>query len=685
MSKFQLTTLGFMTGGRRARLFAAVLVLVALLSACEGGRAPALVQGREVQVSEPNCANRTDRRMPLFGELHLHTKYSTDAYIYSVLADPRDAYAFARGDTIALAPYDENGQAERSLKLRRPLDFAAVTDHAEGFGFMYHCLNPDAPGYNAAECLMVRREVPVPAIVPLAVLVTAAVGLPVPVGAPMCSLPGIDCDIGKLSVWQDIQAAAEAYYDRSPDCAFTTFIAYEWSASPLGNNIHRNVVFRNEHVPARPISTYETNGPNANQLWQGLHDQCLDAGTGCDVLAIPHNSNISGGWMFPDPASPEEARTRAELETVAEIFQHKGSSECRFDRTLGRGVETTDEQCAFEQVSSYNLFADRIPSTGVQYLPPDVLEPRNYLRNALKDGLKFEQQMGSNPFKMGFIGSTDSHNGTAGATDEDNFLGHVGSADSTAAARVSFSQGTGSIDWSPGGLAVVWSEENSRNGIFESLKRRETYATSGTRPIVRVFGGWDFSPELCGSAATNDADLVAVGYRDGVPMGGDLPAAPEGAVAPQFAINALMDVGVPEHPGTPLQQIQMIKGWVDADGVTHEKVFQVAGDPANGAAVNPEDCSQWVEPAKTFRELCTVWSDPEFDAAQSAFYYARVLENPSCRWSTYDCKSLGVDPFAADCMVQALSSSEPNLEPCCVVEPTIQERAWTSPIWYRAE
>jgi hypothetical protein len=321
-------------------------------------------------------------------------------------------------------------------------------------------------------------------------------------------------------------------------------------------------------------------------------------------------------------------------------------------------------------------------------VPLDEYGLRNMARNVLKDGLALEQKTGTNPFKFGFVGSTDTHSATPGGVEEDNYVGHLGRRDS------GYRNVQDHFYDNPGGLAVVWAEENSRDSIFEGMRRRETYATSGTRPIVRFFGGWELAPDLCGSP-----DLVEQGYAHGVPMGGDLRARPAASDAPPaFLVTAMKDPGSSRSQGTDLQRIQIIKGWVDAGGSTHEKVFDVAGDAENGAGVNPDTCEP-IGPG--FTDLCTVWKDPDFDASELAFYYVRVLENPTCRWTTLQCQAVGVNPFSEKCSEQAATASAAVRErggvgevygACCTdpasepfYTPVIQERAWTSPIWFTPE
>jgi hypothetical protein len=363
--------------------------------------------------------------------------------------------------------------------------------------------------------------------------------------------------------------------------------------------------------------------------------------------------------MFAPPTTAADAAFRASMEPLVEMNQHKGDSECR------PGVESTDEVCGFEKLNRLQLFN---PISD----PNQNFPALNYVRNALKEGLVQEQQLGVNPFKLGMIGSTDTHNATPGATEEQDFgaYGHIGLRDHTNPAFMLARVTPAGIEATPGGLAVVWAEENSRDALFSAMRRREVYGTSGTRPILRFFAGRE-ADLRCG-----DPDFVATAYAGGVPMGGDLGPV-RGGRSPRFGVLAFRDPGTATTPGTPLQRIEIVKGWVDAAGQSHEKVFEVAGDPANGATVDTATCTP---SGPGFDSLCAVWSDPEFSASERAFYYARVLENPTCRWSTWLCNAQGID-----CSDPA--GVPTGYEECCnpAVAKTIQERAWSSPIWYRPE
>jgi hypothetical protein len=631
------------------------------------------------------CANHDPLRRPMFGDLHVHTSYSFDSYISSQRNDPDEAYRYAQGEPIVIP--DEDGKQTIRAQLQRPLDFAAVTDHAELLGPINVCTTDSGrAGYWWPHCVMTRASNYWVQLV--AASWWTQVGITAGGGREQsfaCSLS--DCDAAHQETWKLIQKSAEAAYDRSSACRFTSFIGYEYTDSPDSFNMHRNVIFRNEHVTDRAISTFDTGSYNFPELWKQLRAECIDAGTGCDVLAIPHNANLAGGLMFRDPETPDEASDRLFFEPIIELTQHKGASECRFDRLAGRGVDTSDELCGFEQVVADNLAMlgsvhGEVRTEKAAPVPIDRFARRNLVRNALKDGLALGQTSGTNPFQMGFIGSTDTHSATPGAAEEDNYTGHLGRRDS------GYRNVQDHFFSNAGGHAVVWAEENSRDAIFAGMRRKETYATSGTRPAVRFFGGFELDADLCGAP-----DAIARAYATGVPMGGSLTAHAD-ARAPRFLVSALKDPGVPDHPGTDLQRVQIIKGWVDAAGNTHERVFDIAGDAQNGAGVDPETCAPTGAGAGS---LCSVWQDPTFDPVQPAFYYVRVLENPTCRWSTLQCKAAGVDPFSDGCAEQAAIATEAAVArgaqgdvfgKCCLDEaeepfysPVIQERAWTSPIW----
>ncbi|HXQ20519.1 MAG TPA: DUF3604 domain-containing protein [Candidatus Acidoferrales bacterium] len=625
------------------------------------------------ETREP-CTNFDTLRQPYFGDTHIHTAYSSDAVFAGTRENPRGAYQFAQGQPIGLPPYDAQGMPTRTAQLRRPLDFTAVTDHAEQFGEIQICLTPGLSGYDSSDCVAARNQLAtpppaLPSLLPPTAVLNFLLGygaLNPPQRFSWCGTDGENC-LGQASlVWQDTQAAAEEFYDRTAACAFTTFVAYEWSGQPGGNNLHRNIIFRNEVVPALPTSYMEQ--PTPQGLWNTLKAQCLDGLTGCDVLAIPHNPNASGGLMFApfnadnSPLTADDATFRSSMEPLVEITQHKGDSECR------PGVQSTDEICGYEKLNRLQLFA---PISD----PTQTFPPLNYVRNALKEGLNQEQLIGVNPFKLGFVGSTDDHNAAPGSTEERDFgaYGHLGLRDHATPAFMVARVTPAGIEGNPGGLAVVWAEENSRDALFAAMRRREVYATSGSRPIVRAFAGKP-PASIC-----KGASFAATGYEKGVPMGSDIgPVAGNGS--PSFAVLAMKDAGTADMPGTLLQRIQMVKGWIDDNGAAQEAVFDITKKPNNGASVDTTTCQTSGPGADS---LCAVWKDPKFKASQRAFYYARVLENPTCRWSTYLCNDQGIDCSTPSAVPAAYAE-------CCNTGPdavpkTIQERAWTSPFWYEPE
>jgi hypothetical protein len=626
----------------------ALAVALLLLPSAAAGEAPA---GFRVTETREPCAARSALRSPFFGDLHVHTSLSQDASTQGTRNGPREAYRFARGEALGIQPFDEQGRALRHLKLARPLDFAAVTDHAELIGEVEICRSPALAGYGSIPC-WIYRNYPRAAFF----LMNTKSSMRDPTRFGFCGEGGRLCLDAARVPWQEIQDAAEGAYDRTSECRFTSFVGYEWTGSIDTNNLHRNVIFRNQHVPELPTSFYEAS--SAEALWKALRERCLARGDGCDLIVIPHNSNLSNGLMF-QTVGPEgraitarEARTRAELERLVEVMQHKGDSECSLS------PDSTDELCGFEKLSFANF--------GQKYLPwfAKEADPSSFVRHALRAGLVEEQRLGVNPFKYGLIAGTDTHLGTPGAAEEPGHPGHGGAG---APSGRELPKGLpDDFEFNPGGLAVIWAEENSRDALFEAMRRREVYGTSGPRHVVRFFGGWELPEDLC-----SQESFAAAGYASGVPMGADLPARSSGA--PSFAVSALRDPGTAGAPGVALQRVQIVKGWIE-NGASRERVYEVAGDAKNGASVDLTTCTPQGAGSDG---LCSVWRDPDFDADQRAFYYARVVENPSCRWSTIACNAKGVD-------CRDPENVPPELAVCC--EPgrarTIQERSWTSPIWY---
>jgi hypothetical protein len=529
-----------------------------------------------------------------FGDLHIHTAYSFDAYGFGTRLDAAEAYAASK----------------------ETLDFAAVTDHAEYLGETALCAWPGSPGYDLRQCVHLRAG-DRSALDQLNALCLRD---------PSLIAPAV-CAAATAQVWDRIKAAAEAAYVPG---VFTTFIGYEYTLERSEDvKLHRNVIFSGSNVPA-PIPRSEE---RPSGLWQSLRANCLPE-DGCDVVVIPHTSNASRGEYFnlvEDSGafmSINEARLRGDMERLVEIYQNKGNSECY------PNVNTTDEGCEFE----------KLPVVRVSDPPGGTDVPRqSWAREGLKLGIQFEELFGVNPFRFGFIGSTDNHNALGGAVSEEGYVGNSGRNDDTPYRRMSSDV---FASYGPGGIAAIWSTENTREALFAALKRREVYATSGTRIVTRFFGGWRMPSDIC-----SNPHLPVIAYNNGVPMGAVLPE--RTAPQPVFVLAGQQD---PASAG--IAQLQIIKGW-SQDNHQFEHVYTVKQSPASGGE----------------SRLCTVWTDDSFDPEQHAFYYARVIEATTPRWSAYDCEALGVD-----CEI----GPPPDLERCCdgTVPMTLEERAWTSPIWY---
>jgi hypothetical protein len=581
----------------------------------------------------------------LWGDTHLHTANSLDAAAFGNTLGPEQAYRFARGEEVVSA----SGQ---QVKLSRPLDFLVVADHAEGLGSIVEVkkgnpiLMADATVKRWYNMMAAGRESGGEA----AIEIIRSVGTgttPAVLLSPKVT----------RTVWQEYTATAERYNEPG---RFTALIGYEWTSNNLGNNQHRVVIFRDGKDKADqivPFSAFDSENPA--MLWKFL--DAYQAKTGGSVLAIPHNGNLSNGRMFAlvdfdgRGLTREYAETRARLEPVYEVTQIKGDGEAH------PFLSPNDEFAGFEKWDKGNLDLTALKQ-------PDMLQ-YEYARSGLKLGLKLEQELGINPYKFGMIGSTDSHTSLA-AVEQDNFFGkHSGAEPSPTRASHAFLQSADGkvkiMGWemTASGYAAVWASDNTRAAIFDAIERKEVYGTTGPRMVVRFFGGWDFQP---GDARTRSP--AEIGYVKGVPMGGDLTAAPQGK-APSFLVAALKD-----PIGPNLDRIQIVKGWQDAGGELKEKVYDVVwGDAARrkpGADGKLPPIGDTVDvPNATWTntigdpELITVWSDPDFNSGLRAFYYARVIAIPTPRWTAYDAKRFGVQM--------------PKEAPM-----TTQERAYTSAIWY---
>jgi hypothetical protein len=627
------------------------LACTILITACSGGgEAGPVAQAPDAPAATPEAAAQVgpDARRALFGDLHIHTRYSFDAYIFGTRTTPDDAYRFARGEGI-------EHPAGFEMLMDKPLDFLAVTDHASYIGMLPAMFDPDSSvGQHPVSVGL--REATTPAE-----RGAAFQGL-IPRFAGMVEDDDlVDREVMR-SAWQEVIDSAERHNDPGE---FTTFIAYEFTSSGVDReNLHRNVVFRGSEVPEDPFSRVDSLNPE--DLWSWM-DRQRDGGA--DSIAIPHNSNGSDGMMFElvnwadQPIDAAYAEQRMRNEPLVEVTQVKGTSDTH------PALSPNDEWADFE------IMPVRIAST-LSSRPQG-----SYVREAYLNGLALDANGQGNPYKFGLVGASDTHV-AAGAFEEDNYWSKVGLLDATAEQRGSVpledpSQATAAGGaayedvpegyapsyyhfWSASGLAAVWAEENTREAIFDAFRRKETFATSGPRMQVRLFAGHGFPADLA-----ERPDGVATAYETGVPMGADLAADADGA-APTLLVHAMRD---PDE--APLQRVQVIKGWIE-DGEKREQVYDVACSdggavdpeshrcPDNGARVNLADCSITADVGAD--ELAVVWTDPDHVAGQEAFYYVRALQNPTCRWSTWDAVRAGVEP-------------RPDLH------ATIQERAWSSPIW----
>ena len=591
-------------------------------------------------------AGRNFPTRPLFGDTHLHTSYSMDAGAFGARLGPKEAYRFAKGDEIA----SSSGQ---QVKLSRPLDFLVVTDHSDGFGFFPLLVggDPKLLGYPQGQRWYDMIQSGKGADAAIEIIVSFSQGK---MDAGLLPLPGTPA---YRSAWRETIKAAE---DANDPGRFTAFIGYEWTSNTGGNNLHRNIIFRDGGDKASRIEPYTTQKPlgsdNPRDLWKWM--AAYEEKTGGELLTIAHNGNLSNGRMFPiiEPGTGkkidrEYAETRARWERLYEATQIKGDGETH------PFLSPNDEFANFERWDKGNLDLSVLKK-------PDMLE-FEYARSALKNGLKVESELGVNPYKFGMVGSTDSHTGLA-AVEEDNFFGKTTASEpSPERAMHPFVKNEKAVimawETSASGYAAVWARENTRESIFDAMQRRETYATTGPRMVVRFFGGFDFEAKDAANRLP-----AQIGYTRGVPMGGDLSAAPPGK-APTFLVAALKD-----PIGANLDRYQVIKGWLDAKGEVHEKVYDAvwSGDrkrgadgkvPSVGNTVDLENAT-WTNTIGA-PELIAVWKDPDFDPAQRAFYYGRVIEIPTPRWTAYDAKRFGV--------------KMPKEVPM-----TITERAYTSPIWY---
>ena len=581
----------------------------------------------------------------LWGDTHLHTNNSLDARAFGVILGPEEAYRFARGEEVTAS------HGER-VKLSRPLDWLVVTDHSDAMGAMNEIVagNPDL----MREPMLKDWHDRIKAGGDTALGATMEV-IETFAGISGEKLPAIvQSDEFVSSVWGRYLEAAEEYNEPG---RFSTIIGYEWTSTPGGNNLHRNVLYRGGADEARRMLPYTTAASfNPEDLWTWM--ETYTEKTGGRLLALAHNGNVSNGIMFPEinpetgkPITREYAERRIRWEPIYEVTQIKGDGESH------PFLSPNDE------FAGYDTLWDKANLGPVP--KKDEMLQYEYAREALKIGMKLEQKLGVNPYKFGMVGSTDSHTGLVTA-EEENFFGKHSGKEPHADRWSKLVGNFGDIKyygWEQvsSGYAAVWATENTREAVFDAMKRKEVYATTGPRMTVWFFGGYDFTPEDAQARAPG-----MTGYSKGISMGGDLAKAPDGK-APTFLVAALRD----PYRGN-LDRIQIVKGWVDASGKTQEKVYDVVwsddrtpgGDgklPPVGNTVDAATAT-WTNTIGD-SELITVWKDPDFDPKLSAFYYARVIEIPTPRWTAYDAVRYGVK----------MSDEVPM---------TTQERAYTSPIWY---
>ena len=646
------------------------LAALLLVAACDTSQPP-LDEKKDAPAADPSpektqaqsgpCTNYNEHGIALFGDLHVHTSYSFDAAANSTGATPEDAQRYARGEAVPFFPINEQGVPVGIAQIDRPLDFLAVTDHGEFLGERALCRTSTSPKHDTPFCQAYRvseRQ----GMMMLGTVITTETPARI---KELCGDDGAICRDYARSPWQDIQDAAN---NANEPCEFTSFVAYEYTGTPGTSNYHRNVIFRNDNVPALPVSYIDA--PIDSKLWSRLDAVCKIE-DGCDYLTIPHNTNLSNGRMAPYmqledtlEAKRNYAETRLRREPIMEIFQHKGGSECI--NGLSTIFGAPDELCNVEAVRrmgenktymTRNLQDGNLSigqaskvtteceagTTGSNgMLGAGCVHPTDFQRSALIIGLKEERAIGLNPIKLGIIAATDTHTATPGAVKESAWTGAV-TGEATAAQRLQPGLLTSGIDGNPGGLAGVWAQENTRDAIFDAMIRREVFGTSGPRIKVRFFASWSLDKNLC-----TNPDLISIAYANGVPMGGDLePSSADRK--PMFLAYAVRD-----PMGQKLEALHLIKGWVDAAGKLHNKVITIAYQDSGA------------------NSLCAVYTDGTFDPTQSTYYYLRVVEPATARWHTFDCAGIA-------------EADRPEVCSDGTYPETVKEMAWTSPIWYRGQ
>lgn len=616
-----------------------IILIACLLFSCSNNKKDQTSQYNSDKSITDKTEGYSEHKNAYFGDLHVHTSWSFDAFIYNVRTTPDDAYNYGKGKAI-------DHVSGEQIQLGRPLDFMAVTDHAEYMGIMMQMLDDESPIAELEIADRIRnpdRGVSKRAF--------GEIGISIARNEPKADLLQKEIIQG---VWKEIVDAANRH---NKPGQFTTFAGYEWTslpsersaAIPFARNMHRNVIYRNTNVSTVPFSSFDSQDPE--DLWKWMD---AERKKGIDLFAIPHNQNMSDGLMYDlkgmtskKPLDNAYAESRMRNEPIHEVSQIKGTSMTHPD------LSPNDEFADFE------LYPFVFVQSG---LPPASQADGSYVRQALRRGVAMQDDLGANPFKFGFIGSSDGHN-SASPVEEDNYFGKMGNIDMNPEMRIGNEREILRRDkMSAGGLAAVWATENTRDALFDGLQSKETYATSGTRMRVRFFAGGDIDQNVF-----DKDDWLEGVYETTVPMGSDMVL--QAGQQAQFAVWALKD---PE--GANLDRVQIIKLWKDNKGQGQEQVFDVAwaGDrkmvngnvPAIGSTANAELATY----KNTIGEvnLSAVWKDPTFDPNQDAAYYVRVLEIPTPRWSAYDAHKSGI------------------AHPEDLVK-VIQERAWSSPIWYNAQ
>jgi len=643
-----------------------VIFPILIISACdkkeEQTKAPVETKQVEAPAKQAVALPANPLKNVYWGDTHLHTSYSPDAFLMgNQTADPDTAYRYAKGLPV-VHPYHK-----ARIQIHTPLDFLVVSDHGEFMGVIPNILKDNPIVANTETGKRYKKMFAEGKSIDVFGELIGQINGVTPVN------PELSNEEISRSVWGEIMAASDRHNEPGK---FTAFMGWEWSSTPGGANLHRVVVMKEGKEKGEQFIPYTAlDSDKPEDLWKWLDN--TSSKTGANFLAIPHNSNISQGLMFPlqdsegKLISKEYATTRMKYEPIVEMTQIKGDSETHPNLSPTdefADYETYDHLISVEGAETKNMFSDgflgQLSAQDREHIlknKKQVAKVGDYARSALKRGLAAEDRIGVNPYKFGMIGSTDSHTAMASA-EEDNFHGKMALDSTPGTKKEDIIPGTPGWDMGAAGLVAVYAEQNTRASIFDAMQSKEVYATTGPRIQLRFFGGWDYL-----ASDVSASDMIAIGYKKGVPMGGDLNKAPANK-SPSFMISAIKD-----PVDANLDRVQVVKGWLDKEGKPQEKVFNVA--LADGRTVGADGKAPAVGNTVDLKtgkytntigdtQLATLWTDPEFDASVRAFYYVRVLQIPTPRHTLFDTLALGVDPK---------ESGNPA---------TIQERAYSSPIWY---